>query len=112
MFDCNIILYCFILENGYINIISSKQYNFEPLMYKIHNDSLSIQDSIYNLFSEYILTNPQYIKYYNFSIEKNDNNINIYYSAILPIGTKVVDAFKMPYDTVSDPFVHKALRYV
>lgn len=112
MFDCNIILYCFCLDNMDMHIISKQRNSFEPLFYKVSTEDSSIEDSLYNLFSEYIIINPKYIKYNIFDIKKNENNINIYYSAILPIGTKVGDVFKISYNNLSDPLLQKALRYV
>lgn len=113
MFNVNIILYCFCLELNRFCILSTDSEFIDLPKYQIPDDiDLSIEDALYNLVSEYIYINPKYIKYHNFDIIKNGSNIDICYATILPIETKVVNAFKMSYDKSTDPMIHKATRYV
>ena len=113
MFNVNIILYCFCLSLNNFCILSTDSDSVILPKYQIPEDiSLSIEDVLYNLVSEYIHISPKCIKYHNFDIIKNGSDIDICYVSILPIDTKVVNVFRIPYNMSSDPLIHKAIRYV
>jgi hypothetical protein len=114
MFDCKIYLCTFLYSTQPNNlyVVSSTKEKYTPIIVEIDND-LSIKDSILNTLDLYIDNNILNTFIQLIDIEKIGNNINVYYVCRLPIGSKLIHGYNIPYQQISaQPIIRKCFNYV
>lgn len=114
MFNCSIFIYClqFIHNNIFFFSLDSKKF-VAPKVLLNPVDDLSINDNILNILDDYIGSNSKYLKPIFLDVYKNKQDINLYYVCIMPLNTKLVNGYYLPYNILSlDPIAQKAIMYV
>lgn len=115
MFDCTVYLCAFIYSgsSGLPFVISSERNRYKPLLYKVCESDASIKDCIYTIIDEYTNAKPDSVRLFLLETEKKNKAINIYYMCVLPIDTKIDNAYNIPLSLASNnPLVKKSLMYV
>lgn len=114
MFDCKVCLYCIGYIHNNIFFCSSQKEKFVPLIIELNqSDNFSMSDYILTLLDSYIGKKSKNIKPIILDIYKNKDKINMYYACILPLDTKLVNGYYIPYNIAClDPIAQKAMVYV
>jgi len=116
MFDCRIGVCAFLYskQTHTLGIISSTKGLYTPLFIHVdENSSDSIKDYVYNVLDSYISTDIKKISLFLLDVEKQESLITVYYVCRLPIDSKVVNAYNIPYQQVlNHKLIQKALPYV
>lgn len=116
MFDCYIHLCAFVysVDNpGVPYAISTDNKKYLPPKYKVTRQDRCIKDCILNLIDDCINQNPKDINTFLMDVVLDDTDLNIYYTCILPIDSKMHNIHKISIQLLmNNPLARRALRYV
>lgn len=91
-------------------ILSANKDNFDYPSYVL-NDKSSINESKKICFENYISLKLEWIEHRILDISQEKNIISIYYLCNVPIESKTVNGFFIPFNqVVFDPILQKAIR--
>ena len=114
MFEVVVNLYTFILNKNKINIVSTQQDSFVPLQMKLTSDYNNIDNIVKDLLGTHLSCKISMLKPLLFNIETDNTLVNINYSVMVPLDTKIIRAYYINSDFAfsNNLTARKAILYV
>lgn len=116
MFNCRVSVYAFVYssQTHIPYIVSSTKGHYTPLLMDMNTEEpYSFMDCVYTILDSYVSTSIKKIPLFLLDVKKQESLITVYYVCRLPIDSKVVNAYNIPYhQMINDNLVQKALLYV